>query len=306
MQNEIINLLKKEKRISDNTINEISSIEINDFADIIKEVGKQETEYLKRDEILKDLKTEHIGKELYIFKEVMSTNTIAKFLAANSAEHGCVILSEKQSNAKGRFGKSWESPLGGIWLSLILTPKIVDHSKIPLMTIATGVAVVKTLEKIGIENPEIKWPNDVMINGKKVSGILTEAITKFNTIEHVIIGVGIDANIDVKELSDELQEGTTTLSEELGHEVNENEVIKLFLEEAEVIGTLFNEGGYEAILKEWRKYSYSIGKIVEVKEPYSKPYDAYVLGISREGALVVEKIDGTLKKVIAGECIIKK
>ena len=85
MQNEIINLLKREEKLSDQTIEEISTIEINDFADIIKEVGKQETEYLNRDEILKDLKTDHIGKELYIFKEVMSTNTVAKFLSVNDA-----------------------------------------------------------------------------------------------------------------------------------------------------------------------------------------------------------------------------
>ena len=304
MQNEIVNLLKREEKLSDQTIEEISTVEINDFAEIIKEIGQEETEYLNRDEILKDLKTENIGKELYLFKEVMSTNTVAKFLSINGAEHGCVIISEKQSDAKGRMGKSWESPLGGIWLSIILTPK-VDHSKIPLMTIATGVAVVKTLKRIGIENPEIKWPNDVMINGKKVSGILTEAITKFNIIENVIIGVGIDTNFDVDVLPEDLQEGTTTLDIELGHKVNENEIIRIFLEEAETIGKLFNKGGFEAILKEWRKYSYSIGKIVEVKEPFSKPYDAYVLGISREGALVVEKIDGTLEKVISGECIIK-
>ena len=304
MQNEIVNLLKREEKLSNQTIEEISTVEINDFAEIIKEIGQEETEYLNRDEILKDLKTENIGKELYLFKEVMSTNTVAKFLSINGAEHGCVIISEKQSDAKGRMGKSWESPLGGIWLSIILTPK-VDHSKIPLMTIATGVAVVNTLKRIGIENPEIKWPNDVMINGKKVCGILTEAITKFNIIENVIIGVGIDTNFDVDVLPEDLQEGTTTLDIELGHKVNENEIIRIFLEEAETIGKLFNEGGFEAILKEWRKYSYSIGKIVEVKEPFSKPYDAYVLGISKEGALVVEKIDGTLEKVISGECIIK-
>ena len=304
MENEIINLLQKEEKLSDKTIEEIRDIEINDFADIIKEVGQQETEYLKRDEILKDLNTKEIGKELYIFKEVMSTNTVAKFLSLNNVKNGCVILSEKQSNAKGRFGKPWESPLGGIWLSIILNPK-VDHSKIPLITLATGVVVAKTLEKIGIENAEIKWPNDVMINDKKVCGILTEAITKFNTIENVIIGVGIDANIDVNVLSKELQEGTTTLDTELGERVDENEIIRIFLEEFEEIANLFNNEKYELILKEWRKRSYSIGKIVEVKEPFSKPYDAYVLGVSREGALVVEKIDGILKKVISGECILK-
>ena len=304
MQNEIITILKKEEKFSDKTIEEIRKVEINDFADIIKEVGQQETNYLKRNEILNGLNTKEIGKELYIFKEVMSTNTVAKFLAENDVKNGSVVLSEKQSNAKGRLGKHWESPLGGIWLSLILNPK-VDHSKIPIITLATGVVVIKTLERIGIENAEIKWPNDVMINGKKVCGILTEAITKFNVIDNVIIGVGIDANFEVGELSEELQEGTTTLDIELGHRVDENEVIRIFLEEFEKIAILFNNGEFEAILKEWRNYSYSIGKIVEVREPFSQSYDAYVLGISREGALVVEKIDGTLEKVISGECRIK-
>ena len=135
---------------------------------------------------------------------------------------------------------------------------------------------------------------------------MTEAITKFNTIENVIIGIGIDANFDVNVLSKELQEGTTTLDIELGHRVDENEVVRCFLEEFEKIAFAFNDNKFEEILKEWRKYSYSIGKIVEVREPFSKSYDAYVLGISREGALVVEKIDGTLEKVISGECIIKK
>ena len=305
MQNEIINILKKEEKFSDKTIEEIREVELNDFSDIIKEVGKQETEYMNRNEILDGLNTKTIGKELYLFKEVMSTNTVAKFLSENDVNNGTVIISEKQSGAKGRLGKSWESPLGGIWLSLVVKPN-VDHSKIPMITLATGVAVVKTLERIGIENAEIKWPNDVMINDKKVCGILTEAITKFNSIESVIIGVGIDANFDVNVLSKELQEGTTTLDIELGHRVDENEIIRFFLEEFEKIGTLFEDGKFEGILKEWRKYSYSIGKIVEVREPFSKSYDGYVLGISREGALVVEKIDGTLEKVISGECIIKK
>ena len=304
MQNEIINILKKEEKFSDKTIEEIREVELNDFSDIIKEVGKQETEYMNRNEIVDGLNTKTIGKELYLFKEVMSTNTVAKFLSENDVSNGTVIISEKQSGAKGRLGKSWESPLGGIWLSLVVKPN-VDHSKIPMITLATGVAVVKTLERIGIENAEIKWPNDVMINDKKVCGILTEAITKFNSIESVIIGVGIDANFNVNVLSEELQEGTTTLDIELGHRVNENEIIRFFLEEFERIGILFEEGGFERILKEWRKYSYSIGKIVEVREPFSKSYDGYVLGISREGALVVEKIDGTLEKVISGECIIK-
>ena len=303
MQKEIINLLKKENKLSDDTIREIKDVDLNGFSNIVKELGKEDTEHIKSSEILKDLNTEYIGKNLYVYKEVSSTNTVAKFLSLNGVEDGSVVISEKQTKARGRSGKAWESPLGGVWLSIILNPH-VEYSKLPLITLATGVAVANTLEKIGVENAEIKWPNDIMINGKKVCGILTEAITKVNIIENVIIGVGIDANLDIDQFPEELQEGTTTLKEKIG-EVNENLLIKIFLEEFEKISELFNHEGYEEILKEWRKRSYTIGKIVEVRKPFNNYYDAYVLGIGKEGALVVEKIDGTLEKVISGECIIK-
>lgn len=305
MQNEIVKLLKKEGKLSEKTIDEISNIEIGDFSDLVRELGKEETEHIKRDEISKNLNTKYIGKDIYIFNEVMSTNTIAKFLSMNGVGNGAVVISEKQTKARGRSGKNWESPLGGVWLSIILNPN-VNHSKIPLITLATGVAVENTLKRIGVKNAEIKWPNDILIHGKKVCGILTEAITSFNTIESVIIGVGIDANISIENFPEELRENMTTLNDEIGEKVDENLLIKLFLEEFEKISEQFINEEYETILKEWRKNSYTIGKIVEVHEPFSKPYDGYVLGISRNGSLVVEKIDGTLEKVISGECIIKK
>ena len=305
MQNEIVKLLKKEGKLSEKTIDEISNIEIGDFSDLVRELGKEETEHIKRDEISKNLNTKYIGKDIYIFNEVMSTNTIAKFLSMNGVGNGAVVISEKQTKARGRSGKNWESPLGGVWLSIILNPN-VKHSKIPLITLATGVAVENTLKRIGVKNAEIKWPNDILIHGKKVCGILTEAITSFNTIESVIIGVGIDANISIENFPEELRENMTTLNDEIGEKVDENLLIKLFLEEFEKISEQFINEEYETILKEWRKNSYTIGKIVEVHEPFSKPYDGYVLGISRDGSLVVEKIDGTLEKVISGECIIKK
>ncbi len=304
MRNEILKLLKKENKLSDETINEIQDLDIHDFSNLVKEIGHEETDHIKASEISKDLDTKWAGQNLYVYKEVSSTNTVAKFLAMNGAENGTVVLSEKQTDARGRSGKSWESPIGGIWLSIIVKPK-VDYSKLPLITIATGVAVAKAIERTGINTAEIKWPNDIMIHDKKVCGILTEAVTQFNTIDSVIIGVGIDANIDISDFPEDLQTGTTTLADELGRKEDENVLIRLFLEEFEKIGEQFNNNEYESILKDWRKRSYSIGKIVEVREPFSKYYDGYVVGIGKEGALIVEKIDGTLEKVISGECIIK-
>ena len=305
MRKEIIELLKKENKLSDEAISELKDINIHDFSEIIEEIGSQPTEHIKASEISKDLDTTWAGKNLYVFDEVQSTNTVAKFLAINGAENGTVIISEKQTDAKGRSGKAWASPIGGIWLSLIVKPN-VDYSKLPMITIGTGVAVAKAIERTGITSAEIKWPNDIIIHDKKVCGILTEAVTTFNTIDSVIIGVGIDANIDIEDFPEELQDGTTTLADELGRKEDENVLIRLFLEEFEKIAETFNEGDYESILKDWRKRSYSVGKIVEVREPFNKNFDAYVVGIGREGALIVEKIDGTLEKVISGECIIKK
>ncbi|WP_288266930.1 biotin--[acetyl-CoA-carboxylase] ligase [uncultured Methanobrevibacter sp.] len=305
MRKEIIELLKKENKLSDEAISELKDINIHDFSEIIEEIGTQPTEHIKASEISKDLDTTWAGKNLYVFDEVKSTNTVAKFLAMNGAENGTVVISEKQTDAKGRSGKAWASPIGGIWLSLIVKPN-VDYSKLPMITIGTGVAVAKAIERTGITSAEIKWPNDIIIHDKKVCGILTEAVTTFNTIDSVIIGVGIDANIDIEDFPEELQDGTTTLADELGRKEDENVLIRLFLEEFEKIAETFNEGDYESILKDWRKRSYSVGKIVEVREPFNKNFDAYVVGIGREGALIVEKIDGTLEKVISGECIIKK
>ena len=304
MRKEIIELLKKENKLSDEAISELKDINIHDFSEIIEEIGTQPTEHIKASEISKDLDTTWAGKNLYVFDEVKSTNTVAKFLAMNGAENGTVVISEKQTDAKGRSGKAWASPVGGIWLSLIVKPN-VDYSKLPMITIGTGVAVAKAIERTGITSAEIKWPNDIIIHDKKVCGILTEAVTTFNTIDSVIIGVGIDANIDIEDFPEELQDGTTTLADELGRKEDENVLIRLFLEEFEKIAETFNEGDYESILKDWRKRSYSVGKIVEVREPFNKNFDAYVIGIGREGALIVEKIDGTLEKVISGECIIK-
>ena len=301
MKNEIINLLQKEGKLSDEIDDNIN---IDEFSNIIQEIGKQETEHIKSSEILNNLKTDYTGKELYVYREVSSTNTVAKFLSMNGIENGSVIISETQTSGRGRSGKQWESPLGGVWLSIVLNPQ-PNQTELPLITLATGVAVAKTLEKMGIENPEIKWPNDVMINGKKVCGILTEAITHLNTIETVIIGVGINVNIDMEKFPRHLRNTTTTLKEELGEKCAEHAVIATFLEEFEKISELFNHEGYEIILKEWRKHSYSIGKNVEVRMPFKKSYNGYVIGINKQGALIIEKKDGTLKKVISGECIIK-
>ncbi|MCC7553483.1 MAG: biotin--[acetyl-CoA-carboxylase] ligase [Methanobacteriaceae archaeon] len=299
MRNEILNLLKKENKISNEAAEEFSNAEIEGFTNIVKELGEEKTDYIDREKIIKNFESE-LFKNIYVYKEVMSTNTVSKFLAEQGIENNTVVISEKQTKGRGRSGKKWESPLGGVWLSLIIRPQI-DQTKASLITLATGVAVANTIRSFDIDNVEIKWPNDILIDGKKVSGILTEAIAKLNSINYIVIGVGIDVNFDNEDMSDELKELTISLSKAAGKKIEEVNVIKRFLIEFEKIFIDFEEEKYEDILKEWRKQSFSIGKYVRIKQLFGNNFDGYIIGINKEGALIVEKADGTLEKVISGE-----
>ncbi len=301
MREEIYKLLEKEGIISE----ELNNINIHDFYNNIKEMGlKYNSETMKKEKISEILNTKFVGKDIYIYNEVSSTNTLGKFFAVNKTNSGSVIIAEKQTRAKGRNGKVWQSPNGGIGLSVVLNP-FLKLSKAPLITLATGVAVCKTLEKLGIEDVKIKWPNDILIHGKKVSGILTESMAKLNAIEYIVVGVGINVNIKEEELPEPNSYNATSLYIEKGEELDVNEVIKTFLEEFEDVCELFMEKNYEQILNSWRKRSYTIGKVVKVQQPFGRSYEGYVVGIDKEGTLIIEKADGTLQKVISGEVSIR-
>ena len=249
------------------------------------------------------LKTKTIGKTIYCFSKVNSTNTIAKFLADNNAEDGTVIISEIQTKARGRSGKHWESPKGGIWLSIILKPNI-NPSKFPIITLFTGVAVAKTLKQIGLD-AKIKWPNDVLINGKKISGILTESniiSSNTNPLNYIIVGVGIDTNLKLNDFKDNaLKNRITTLNEELGKNIDENEFIAKFLREFEEIYNSYKKEEFENTLNEWRDLSDTIGKNVKIKQLNEEKY-GYAVGINQEGNLIIKKSNGELEKITYGEC----
>lgn len=298
MRDEIEKLLEK------NGI-KLDDDEISKFFEDVKKLGLQDNaEKIKKNKITESLETKIIGKNIYIYDEVKSTNTIAKFFTKNNCENGTVIISEKQTHAKGRSGKDWDSPKGGIWLSIVLYP-LIEINKVPLITIATGVAIAKTFEKIGIKNAKIKWPNDILINNKKIAGILIESKTKNNAINKMIIGVGIDANLDFEDLSEYAKEKATTFKKE-GIDVDVNTPIKIFLEEFEKVCLLLREKKYEEILNESRKRSHTIGKTIEVREPFGRKYEGYVVGINKHGSLIIQKGDDSFEAVLFGECIKKE
>ena len=295
----MIKLLVSQEVISEEDAKKLDLLNDENIEKSIKELGFGKTEHITKDQIMKNLKTETMGNEILCFRKVFSTNSIAKFLANHNAKEGTVLISEIQTNARGILGKKWESPDGGVWMSVILRPK-VPPARIGLITLATGVAIARSIRKFGVD-AKIKWPNDVLIHGDKISGVLTEVNATFNEIDWIVVGIGIDSNLKLEDFPEEIRAGTTTLEEELPSKVDENELIAIFLNEFEEIYQSYKDGEIETILKEWRDLSDTIGKYVNITQTGGKITQGYVVGINNEGSLILERQDGSLEKIISGE-----
>ena len=299
MKREMIKLLLSHNIITEEDAEKLDQINDENIEKAIKELGFGKTEHITKDKITENLETEVMGKEILCFRKVFSTNSIAKFLAGHNAEEGTVLISEIQTNARGRLGKKWEAPDGGVWMSMILRPN-VPPARIGLITLATGVAIAKSIRSLGLD-AKIKWPNDILIHGDKMSGVLTEVNATFNEIDWIIVGIGIDSNIKLEDFSEDIRIGTTTLTQELPTKIDENELIAIFLNEFEKVYKLYKDGEIEAILKDWRNLSDTIGKYVNITQTGGKITQGYVVGINNEGSLIIERQDGTLEKIISGE-----
>jgi BirA family biotin operon repressor/biotin-[acetyl-CoA-carboxylase] ligase len=252
-------------------------------------------------EIKRGLKTNVIGHDIHYFNEVDSTNEVAKYLAEKGAEDGTVVVAETQNKGKGRRGKTWISPPGGIWMSVILRPEIPPH-RASQLTLVTGVVVAKTIkEELNID-VGIKWPNDILIGDKKVCGILTEVNATMDKVNYLVVGIGIDMNVDVPMLPSDLQKGATSLKNELDTEINGALLVQKFLLKFENIYNDFKAGKLPEILNEWRAMSSTIGTSVEVRTR-GKRVQGYAVGINKEGILILEMEDGSLRKMISGECL---
>jgi biotin-[acetyl-CoA-carboxylase] ligase BirA-like protein len=182
--------------------------------------------------IKNELQTDFVGQEIRYFTEVTSTNDVAKDLAAKGVKEGTIVIAETQSHGRGRQGRKWVSPEGGIWFSLILRPKVhpEDTLKLTLMTAAVVAKVVGDMFRL---KAEIKLPNDIVINGRKVCGILTETRTKGNIVDFVVIGVGINVNINLDSFPKYLRKSLTSLREELKKDIDRKRFLCALLEELE-------------------------------------------------------------------------
>ncbi len=251
------------------------------------------------DAIRMGLRTTLIGQKIHHFDELTSTNITAKELA-HDAEDGTIVIAEVQKGGRGRLGREWLSPHGGIWMSVILKPTIsLAHAS--RLTLVAGIAISKAMRKLGMD-ARIKWPNDILVNSKKVCGILTEVNAEMELVDYIVVGIGINANVDMDEFSDDVRDVATTLLSELGRPIDRISFIQDVLFELEQEYIRFRTQPFSGILNEWISLSDTIGKQVSVTTPH-KILEGKAVGMTDDGALVVEGPDGTREDVLAGLCI---
>jgi len=255
------------------------------------------------EEIIPILKTGSFGKKVVHRQTVDSTNDLAKELAGRGEAEGTVVLSEEQSSGKGRLERKWTSPQGGIWLSIILRPKVLP-SEASRFTLLAAVSAAKAIEKLGIE-PEIKWPNDILIDGKKVCGILLELSAQPDKVDYLVVGFGVNANFKISELPRESRGRATTLADILGKKVNRQDFVAGLLLELEKDYKHLMKDGWKDIKKEWTIRSKMLHEKVELST-LQGVVEGEFIGVDESGAMRLRLPQGQVKTFAAGDVTVKK
>jgi len=212
---------------------------------------------------------------------------------------GAVVVAETQTKGRGRLGRTWVSPEGGLWLSIVLRPKTTPkHAS--MLTLLSSVAVAKTISKEFRLNTEVKWPNDVMVNMRKISGILTESRTMGEALDFIVVGIGINANFNLDALPTHLKYSSTTLKEELGRGIERETLLRRLLELTESYYKVFRDGHFGHILEDWRGLAGFLGSQVEVVSNREK-IEGQAVDVDANGALILTLPDGTTLRVLSGD-----
>ena len=255
------------------------------------------------EEVLPLLHTQTFGRSYYYANQVDSTNQWAKSLANEGAPEGTVVIAEEQAAGKGRLQRGWYSPAyQGMWMSLILRPKFLPQDA-PKMTLLMAVAIAKVLRNLEIP-VGIKWPNDILLNGKKIVGILTEISAEIEQIHYIVVGIGLNINISQEDIPKELQEIATSLFIHSEKKWQRSAIIADFLLEVEALYNEAQENGFAKILEMWRDLNITLGSDVRVVSG-EESFEGKAIELDPSGALWVEKSDGSRLMVQAGDVSIR-
>lgn len=251
------------------------------------------------------LDTKVLGSHIVSLNSIESTNMVAKEMAIEGSKEGTVIIADEQTGGKGRMGREWISPSEkGIWMSIILRPSIAP-AKAPLITSMAAIAVARAIEGVTGLRPSIKWPNDILIGDKKVCGILTEMQGDMDIIQFVVVGIGINANLDLKDFPKELKDRATSLKLECGESVIRADVIREVLREFEDLYSKYMENrDSQSIISAISKNSATIGKKVRVVG-VNMDLEGVAVAIAEDGALMVMLDDGQIQKIMSGDVSVR-
>jgi len=248
--------------------------------------------------ILSKLKTEWLGQNIIYYKETESTQKEAHELAKKDLAHGTVVIADRQTNGKGRLGRAWHSEKGkGLWFSIILRPEF-GYQQAPLITLYSSIMIIRALEQLYQIKLNIKWPNDIYYNGKKIAGILTELHGEQDKIDYLIIGIGI--NTHIAEYPVEIKDKAASIESIIEDSPNRIQLITKLLEEYEQNYETFNKKGFDSFYGEYNSSLLWRGKRVSIRN-LANNYDGYLVGIDQNGYLLINTDKDNNVKVISGD-----
>ncbi|OMF01164.1 biotin--[acetyl-CoA-carboxylase] ligase [Paenibacillus amylolyticus] len=246
------------------------------------------------------LDTTVFGRKAVLLTSTLSTQGDVLKLAEQGQAEGAVVIAEEQTGGRGRFGRQWFSPPGkGIWMSVLLRPDLpLQHT--PQLTLLTGVAVCRAVRACSGADAGIKWPNDVLIDGRKVCGILLESTVEDHEVRYCIAGIGVDVNFDPEDYPEDLTTIATSLKMETGQSVDRTKLTAAILTELEQLYFLYQKEGFGVISALWEALSVSMNREITVTNPHGV-IEGKAIGLDPSGALIVEKHDGEHTLIISGE-----
>ena len=258
---------------------------------------------MSRAEIESLMNTTWAGKKVVYYDETDSTNNQAKAYGEKGEAHGTLFVADMQAAGKGRRGRVWVSPAGSsIYMTILLHPDVLT-TKAPQLTLVMAMAVAEGIRKVTGLETKIKWPNDIIVNGRKVCGILTEMSTEIDYINYVVIGDGI--NVNQETFPEEIRDTATSLKIETGSSVRRSVLIATIMECFEQFYEVFmTTEDLSGLQERYNAMLVNLGREVRVLEPGNE-YEAHALGINRTGELIVRTVDGQEKEIYAGEVSVR-
>lgn len=259
---------------------------------------------INKEELMLKKETEVFGREIHVFEKVVSTNDVARKLAAQGAPEGTIVIAEQQMQGKGRMGRSWVStPQKGIWFSFVLRPKIMPAFAAQLIFVS-AVAVCRALRRSTGLEITIKWPNDLILEGKKIVGILTELSAEIDMVNYLVVGVGINANHRPEDFPAAIREKAGSLALAAGRSFRRTDLLLQVLKELEAEYREYHEAGFSNVIERWKALNSTLGKEVMVISGDEK-FSGWAYNLDESGRLLVQREDGSVSAVIAGDVSVR-